>query len=558
MTMTVGRRVALGFGFILVLTFALGAYQYDRLSEVLTVTERVTKNDITLSRLLSQLGEKHNEMRSQIDRTVISDLLRNVNVDDGRLGETEDLVRAAYDQTNELLAEVIRFVEPQPAMSISPQRAESWQQILDNLRAADTSQTAFAADISRVFAAMRDDNTQVLANTLPDLATARANFRNRIETAEELTQSLSRGGQDKMLDTAGSAQDILIALIAVAIVAGALIAIFITRSITQPLGMYMRFVEQVGQGDLSKTVPSERRDELGLMGDHLNGMVANLRSVAQQTREAAENLNSASSEALASTQQQNASVEEQYAAIQETTATISEITQSGAQMNERARQVSSSAEAAAQTSSVGIAAIRDTAEAMDMIREQAEAVAENIVALSEKTKAIGEITATVNDIAERSHLLALNAAIEAAAAGENGRGFSVVANEIKNLADQAKEATGQVRANLSDIQQGINTSVMLTEEAVKRVVSGKSKSDAAQQTIHELAENIQNSVEAFQQILAATNQQQIGLEQVSQALQNIRLASEQTSAGANQVEKAASNLTTLGEQLLRTAGAYKW
>jgi methyl-accepting chemotaxis protein len=95
------------------------------------------------------------------------------------------------------------------------------------------------------------------------------------------------------------------------------------------------------------------------------------------------------------------------------------------------------------------------------------------VALSEKTQAIGEIISTVNDLAEQSHLLALNAAIKAAAAGEQGLSFSVIAGEVKNLADQSREATIQVRVILGDIQKGINRSVMLTEEAVKRVESGK-------------------------------------------------------------------------------------
>ena len=102
---------------------------------------------------------------------------------------------------------------------------------------------------------------------------------------------------------------------------------------------------------------------------------------------------------------------------------------------------------------------------MEAIREQVEEVAEKIVALSQKTQAVGEIIATVNDIAEQSNLLALNAAIEAATAGEQGSRFSVVANEMKHLADQAKEATVQVRTILGDIQKGINSSVMLTEEA---------------------------------------------------------------------------------------------
>ena len=149
------------------------------------------------------------------------------------------------------------------------------------------------------------------------------------------------------------------------------------------------------------------------------------------------------------------------------------------------------------------------------------------------------------------------AAIEAAAAGEHGRTFAVVASEIKSLADQAKEATSQVRSNLSEIQHGINSSVMLTEEAVKRVAAGKRQTDATQATIRDLAESIQESVLAFQQIVAGTNQQQIGLEQVIQALQNIREASSQTAAGTRQLEGAAANLNDLGQGLVEAVRNYR-
>jgi methyl-accepting chemotaxis protein len=194
---------------------------------------------------------------------------------------------------------------------------------------------------------------------------------------------------------------------------------------------------------------------------------------------------------------------------------------------------------------------------METIREQAEAVAENVVSLSERTQAIGEIISTVNDLAEQSHLLALNAAIEAAAAGEHGRSFSVIASEVKNLADQSREATVQVRSILGDIQKGINSSVMLTEEAVKRVDSGKQQADVADRTIREMAESIQQSVQAFQQIVAGANQQQIGFTQVMQAVRDIGQASQQTASSTRQLEKAAVNLTALGQQLQKAVERYR-
>jgi len=276
-----------------------------------------------------------------------------------------------------------------------------------------------------------------------------------------------------------------------------------------------------------------------------------------QSREATENLNAAAAEIRASTQEQAASVEEQLAAVQETAATVDEITHSGSQIGKRAQEVIASAQATAQTSNTGLRAVDETVRAMDSIRDQAEAVAGNIVALSEKTQAIGEIIATVNDISERSHLLALNAAIEAAAAGEQGRSFAVVAAEMKTLADQAKEATSQVRSILGDIQRGINSSVMLTEEAVKRVAAGRERTDTTHGTISEISARIQESVQTFQQIVASTNQQQLGIEQVMGALQNIRQASQQTAAGTRQLDSAAGNLTQLSGQLVGLADRYR-
>jgi methyl-accepting chemotaxis protein len=286
-------------------------------------------------------------------------------------------------------------------------------------------------------------------------------------------------------------------------------------------------------------------------------MAESLRQVGRQSREITSTLNASAAQIRASTQQQAASVEEQLAALQETAATADEITHSGARIAARAQEVIQAAQAAVQTSANGLRAVGEAARAMDAIREQGEVVATNIVALSEKTQAIGEIIMTVNDISERSHLLALNAAIEAAAAGENGRSFAVVASELKVLADQAKEATLQVRSILGEIQRGINTSVMLTEEAVKRVAVGRERSDVTERTIEEITASVQESVQTFQQIVASTNQQQIGIEQVMGALQNIRQASQQTAAGTRELDTAAGNLAELSRQLMVLGDRYK-
>ncbi|MEX1180552.1 MAG: methyl-accepting chemotaxis protein [Cucumibacter sp.] len=331
---------------------------------------------------------------------------------------------------------------------------------------------------------------------------------------------------------------------------------FAQARLVRPIYSLMEFVKRIGQGDLTEQIANLARDEVGSLGSSINVMVANLKEITLQTREAVINLNSASAETLASTKQQAASVEEQFAALQETSATLDEMSQSGQQMTTRAREIATQAEKASESSQQGLKSMDDLSQVMDAIEEQTESVAEHIVALSEKTQAIGDIISTVNDIAERSQLLALNAAIEAAAAGEEGRSFAVVAEEIKTLADQAKEATSQVASILGEIQKGINSSVMSTEESVKRVANGREQAEATLKAITELAETIDASVQAFEQIVASTNQQRVGIEQVTEAMQQIRAGSEQTAAGTRQIELAVSNINALGSQLGHTMERY--
>lgn len=362
-----------------------------------------------------------------------------------------------------------------------------------------------------------------------------------------------------------AADDRMGMVIAFQIVFGAVSAVFgmgiswmISRQIADPLAACANAANEIAKGNL-RLEPQKvtSADELGVLQEAFNEMQISLRDIALQSRGVCENLTLAASQILASTQQQAAGTKQQAAAVQEITTTVEQISLSGKQVAERARQVAGTAEAVATSGSQGLQAVRDASVGMEAIREQAETVAENIITLSERTQAVGEIIATVNDIAEQSNLVALNAAIEAADAREQGRRFSVVANEIKNLADQAKEATSQVRGILEQTQKGINTSVMLTEEALKRVETGRERTSVSEQVIRQMAGNIQESVHAFQQIVGATNQQQIGLEQVTQALHEIRQASQQTANTTAQLERASLDLTGLGQQLAKTLEKYR-
>jgi len=190
-----------------------------------------------------------------------------------------------------------------------------------------------------------------------------------------------------------------------------------------------------------------------------------------------------------------------------------------------------------------------SAEGISRIREQMELISESIVKLSEQSQAIGEIIAIVNDLTDQSNLLAVNAAIEAAKPGERGKGFGVVAQEIRSLAEQSKQATAQVRNILSEIQKATSAVVMATEQGSKAVESGVKQSAEVDESIRALADTIAEAAQAATQIAASSQQQLVGTDQVALAMESIKQASTQNVAGTKQAETAAHNLHELGQKL---------
>lgn len=273
------------------------------------------------------------------------------------------------------------------------------------------------------------------------------------------------------------------------------------------------------------------------------------RSITTPVRKAIDTLTSMSAEILAGTTQQAAGMRQQTSAVSETVSTVDEVLQTAEQAAQRAQLVSSSSQRAAEVSQVGRSAVEELVIAMSTIKEQTGSIAESILTLAEQAQAIGEIIASVNDIAEQTNVLSLNAAIEASRAGEHGKGFSVVATEIKALADQSKKATAQVRQILGEIQNATSAAVMVTEQGSKSVNSAIKTVNEAGATIRTLADAVNEAAQAAAQIAASSGQQVTGMHQIHQAMKHINQASNQNLASTRQAEQAAQNLSHLGMSL---------
>jgi methyl-accepting chemotaxis protein len=553
----IGSRLLLGFGITVLLTLLVGGYALRKQSQVQALTEEIDSRDFAALQNIQEISRGETQMRATRELALLAGFERKEHLptDPPEVKEREWV--QLRDKNLKLLADLQNVATQLETTALTQQRAAGWRKIDAAIVDAESALNMIGPYVETEFAVINSDNLGEAVMRNADVDRAGSVYEAKLTTAAQVVQDQIELGRAEVQDVARQTQNSVILVLAITVIVGVFFAVIIHRSITSPLEVFMRLVERIGQGDLSQTPATDRRDEIGDLGRSLNQMVRGLKEVASQTRLAAESVNTATAQILASTQQQAAATAEQAAAVQQANATMTQISQSGAQISERAKQVATSAEATSTASASGLQSVRNTTSIMEAIREQAEAVAENVIALSEKTQAVGDIITTVNDIAEQSHLLALNASIQAAAAGEHGRSFSVVASEMKNLAAQSKQATVQVRGILGDIQKGITSSVMLTEEAVKRADSGRQQAGVADQTIRKLTDNIEESVRAFQQIVGGSSQQQIGFEQVIHAFRNIGVASQQTATSTKQSEKAAANLSALAQELRGTVARYQ-
>jgi methyl-accepting chemotaxis protein len=377
----------------------------------------------------------------------------------------------------------------------------------------------------------------------------------------ELSQAAddnARAAVEESSRHASQAASLFVAVGALAMLLGLTMVFIINRVIAVPLRAVSELAGQVAAGDLSVSIPNDRRaDEVGELLRAFRAMVTRLRQTTREINEGVGVLVSSSSEILATTAQLAAGSAETATAVSETTATVEEVKQTAQLASQKARYVSDSAQKAAQVSLAGRKSVEDAIAGMQRIQEQMESIAESIVQLSEQSQAIGEIIATVNDLAEQSNVLAVNAAIEAAKAGEQGKGFAVVAQEVKSLAEQSKQATTQVRAILGDIQKATSAAVLATEQGHKAVEAGVRQSGNANDAIRQLAESVNEAAQAATQIAASSQQQMVGMDQVALAMDNIKQASVQNVAGTRQAEVAARGLHELGVTLQKLAAQYK-
>jgi len=336
--------------------------------------------------------------------------------------------------------------------------------------------------------------------------------------------------------------------------------LLVVSRMMRPLKALTLAAERITEGSLDEQIKVESTDEVGQLAGAFNNMtqviVKNLQGEIDKSnrmvvsvKEAIQQLSTSANELMAISAQQSAGSAEQATAVQQATTTSEEIAATAKQVSENAGLVESLADNAAASSTDGQQAVSTAVEGMSQLKDQVQSIAEAMLELGDNSQKIGGIIDIIDEISDQTNLLSLNAAIEAAGAGEAGKRFSVVANEVRRLADRTADATNQVKVLIVQIQQATNSTIMLTEEGSKGVDAASTLVADISEALEKITAAVAETTSAASEIKLMTQQQTTASEQMTDTIVEVRDVAVQVATSSQETTQSISELTSLAESL---------
>jgi methyl-accepting chemotaxis protein len=481
------------------------------------------------------------------------------------------------EQIDKTMAEILTLAEDMKTRFKDP---KNWERTDRLVKAGNEYKAAFDNWVGLRDQQLVEEDTMV------------ASAREFVKTFDDF-----RAGQKEDMEGAqSSAITLAISFIIGALIIGILVAFTIARGISKPVSNMAEVASGIAQGDIDHSIDLRSKDEIGalaeafrslidymqemargaekiadndlriaiepkseqdVLGNSFKRMVNNLDSMIRQLRDNATELVSAATEIASASEEMAAGVKNQTDQAAQVSSAIEEMTATIVQSAKNANEAKEVSENASGTSGEGQKIVGDTIDGMVKIADSAQDSGKIVNELAQASDKIGEIIAVIDDIADQTNLLALNAAIEAARAGEQGRGFAVVADEVRKLAERTGRATGEITDMIKGIQNDSNRAVASMEEAGKLVEEGKAMADKAGNSLNEINTMSQRVTDMIVQIATASDQQSAAAEQISRNMENISNVTKETATGAEQSASAAEELNRQAEGLKQMVGQFK-
>ncbi len=343
----------------------------------------------------------------------------------------------------------------------------------------------------------------------------------------------------------------------VALILGVLAAWVITRQITVPLGQTLVAVERVASGDLTHNLSVDRRDELGQLQGSIQRMTVGLRELISGIGEGVTQIASAAEELSAVTEQTSAGVNSQKVETDQVATAMHEMTATVQEVARNAEEASEAAVAADLQAREGDKVVNEAIAQIELLATEVGHSTEAMAELKRESDKIGSVLDVIKSVAQQTNLLALNAAIEAARAGEAGRGFAVVADEVRSLAQRTQKSTEEIEELISGLQNGTRQVATIMDNSRELTVSSVELTRRAGTSLESITRTVSAIQSMNQQIAAAAEEQSATAEEINRSVLNVRDVSEQTSAASEETAASSVELARLGSHLQALVGRFR-
>jgi len=527
--LNIAPRASLGFGLVALLVLLLGSFSLLQMTEMNKQSEQINGNWLPSILSLAEMSQDLLRLRALTLRSMLNSDESTTKQNITRMEEFRSLLDKAQREYEKLISS-----------------AEE-KNLYGRFKQAESS---YLQEQSKIVDALRQNDLGAA------LAVANGPLNGHADSMAKALAELSELNRIGATAAAKSADEVfessrwwVIVMIALALGLTVILALLLTRSIVAPLAEAVRVAEVVASGNLTQPIEVQGSDEPARLLGALRSMQQSLRSTIQNISDSSTQLASASEELSAVTEDSTRGLHQQNNEIEQAATAVNEMTSA---VEEVARNAVSTSEASSEsdrTAQHGREQVRQTVDSISHLADDVTHTATEVEQLAGQVRDISKVLDVIRSIAEQTNLLALNAAIEAARAGEAGRGFAVVADEVRALAHRTQQSTHEIEQMVSGIQQGTDKAVSAMQNSNSRARSTLDVAKAAGQALDEIAAAISQINERNLVIASASEEQAQVAREVDRNLVNIRDLSMQSSAGANQTSAASQELSRLAVDL---------